>query len=147
MDTVKAELTHFENIKDLKQILGVEGPCVSAYLQLAEGTANQAAKANDLAWREVIRQIEPKLQALGSEGRDIIQALDSWEAICPEGEPQGRSLVVFRSKDVFRTAWLNTAVDSTAVVGPHFYVRPMLHEITSDGIFYVLALSRNNIRL
>jgi hypothetical protein len=147
MDTVKAELTHFETAKDLKPILSVEGPCVSVYLRLAEGTANQTRKANDLAWRELIRQIEPKLQSLGAAGREMLEHLDNWDAVCPEGEQQGRSLSVFRSHDVFRSTWLNDAVASTAVVGPHFYIRPMLRELTSDGVFYILALSQKNVRL
>ena len=29
-----------------------------------------------------------------------------------------------------------------AVLGPHFYVRPLLLELTKDGIFYILALSQ-----
>lgn len=147
MDTIKAELTRFESVKDLKPILGAEGPCVTVYMPLTEGTANQTAKANDLEWRELIRQIEPKAGELGSQGRELLEPISNWEAVYPEGSPQGQSLAVFRSADLFRVAWVDERVSSQAVLGPHFYVRPMLRELTGDTSFYILALSQKNVRL
>lgn len=147
MDTIKAELTRFESVKDLKPILGAEGPCVTLYTPLAEGTANQTAKANDLEWRELIRQIEPKAGELGAKGRELLEPISNWDAIFPESAPQGQSLAVFRSADLFRVAWLDERVPSQAVLGPHFYVRPMLRELTGHKSFYILALSQKNVRL
>jgi hypothetical protein len=147
MDTVKAELTQFENLKDLKPILGVAGPCVTLYMPLAEGTANQAAKANDLEWRGLVRQVEAKLKDTGSGGHQFLEALTDWDSVCPDGPPQGQSVAAFRSVDLFRVAWLEERVASTAVVGPHFFVRPMLLELTRGKTFYILALSQKNVRL
>jgi hypothetical protein len=141
MDTAKAEVARFENVRDLKAMLGVPGPCVTLYMPLAQGTPNQASKANDLEWRELVRQIESKAD------RELLEPLRDFDSVCPEGEPQGQSLGVFRSADLFRVGWLDGRVDSTAVVGPRFYVRPMLRELTGDKAFYVLALSQKNVRL
>ncbi|MBV8895435.1 MAG: hypothetical protein JO051_02910 [Acidobacteriaceae bacterium] len=147
MDTIKAELIRFETVKDLKGILGVEGPCVTLYMPVAEGTANQAAKASALEWRELIRQIEPKAAELGGHGRELLEPISDWEAVFPEGAPQGESLAVFRSPDLFRVAWLDERVPSQAVISPHFQVRPMLRELTGHKTFYILALSQKNVRL
>ena len=147
MDTAKAELTQLENVKDLKPILDVPGPCVTLYMAMSEGTANQTAKTNELEWRELIRQIEPKVQELGSAGRELIEPLRDFDSIRPEGSQEGKSIAVFRSPDVFRVSWLDSRVDSTAVAGPHFFVRPMLRELTGEKTFYLLALSQKNVRL
>lgn len=148
MNTARAELTQFESLKDLKPILATSGPCVTVYLPLpAPGAANQSAKASGLEWRELIRQVEPKLQELGSAGRELMAPLSDWDLLRPEGAPQGQSIGVFRSADLFRTAWLDEQVSSTATVGPHFYVRPLLRELTGNKTFYILALSQKNVRL
>ncbi len=147
MDTVKAELVEFESAKDLKQILGAEGPCITIYMPLAEGTPNQAQKANSLEWRELLRTLEQKAEALGAVGRELLSPLSDFESLIPEGEAKGESLAIFRSANLFRIAWVNERLPSRAVLGPHFFVRPMLREITTDGQFYILALSKKNVRL
>ena len=147
MNTVKAELTRFESAKDLKPILGVEGPCVTLYLPLAPGTPNQTAKANELVWRELIHSIEPKAQEFVPAGRQLLEPLSDFDALLPEGTPEGQSLAVFRSADLFRVAWLDERVASRAVIGPHFFVRPMLQGLSAGKTFYILALSQKNVRL
>jgi hypothetical protein len=137
MDTVKAELTPVESTKDLKPILGSNGPCISIYLPVGEN-----AKANELEWRELLRQIEPK-----APERDFLEPLTDFEAVLPEGPRQGQAIGVFRSADLFRTVWLDKRVPAHAVVGPHFYVRPLLPEVTRHKTFYILALSQKNVRL
>jgi hypothetical protein len=116
-------------------------------LPWAEGTANQAAKANALEWRELIRQMEPKAKEIGAGGRELMEPLLDWEALLPEGSPQGQSIAVFRSADVFRLAWLQEHVRSRAVFGPRFFIRPMLLELTRGRTFHLLALSQKNVRL
>jgi hypothetical protein len=141
MDTVKAHLAKFETLKDLKPMLGAAGPCITVYMPLAEGTANQTTKANELEWRKLVRHIEAKAD------RQLFEPLRDLDSVCPEGERQGESIAVFRSGDLFKVAWLDGRVASTAVFGPRFFIRPMLRELTGHKAFYVLALSQKNIRL
>src|SRR5581483_3780342 len=147
MDTLRAELTQFESAKDLKTLLGVEGPCVTIYMPLAEGTANQAAKANALEWRELLRQMESKAQDYKSKGGSLLEPLKDWDAFFPEGPRQGQSIGIFRSANVFRLAWLSERVPSRAMVGPQFFIRPLLLELKRNKTFYLLALSQKNVRL
>jgi len=143
---VKAELTQLGSLKDLKPMLATEGPCITVYMPLAEGTPNQTGKANELAWRELIRQIEPKLHALKNGARELLEGLEDWEALAPDTQ-EGKSVGVFRSHDTFRLFWLDGVLAPTAVVGPRFFVRPLVQELTRDRQFYVLALSQKNVRL
>ncbi len=147
MDTLKAELAGFESTKDLKPMLGSQGPCLSLFMPLNNGSGNQSAKGNALEWREMVRSLDSKIQQYGPEGRQLLETVSHWEAVSPDAEPQGKSIAVFRSPDVFRVSWIEEQVRSKAVVGPHFYIRPLLPELMRDRTFYLLALSQKNVRL
>jgi Bacterial archaeo-eukaryotic release factor family 3 len=147
MRTLKAELTEFGSLKDLKPLLASQGPCLSLFMPLNTTGPNQSAKANELGWREVIRRIEPKVQQYGSTGRELLETVSDWYAVSQRSEPQGKSIAVFRSPDVFTMSWVEEQVRPRAILGPHFYVRPLLPELTRDKSFYILALSQKNVRL
>jgi len=147
MDTVKADLNEFQSVKDLKTILGAEGPCLSAYIPLAAAPPNQSAQANALEWRETLRTLKSKAQQHGALGRELLESVQDWDAILGDREPQGRSVAVLRSPDVFRVAWIDETVKSRATLGPHFYIRPLLPDLIRDKTFYILALSQNDVRL
>jgi hypothetical protein len=147
MKTLKPELTKFGNLKELKSLFASQGPCLSAFMPLNATGPNQSAKANELAWREIIRTAEPRIQQYGAEGRELLDSISDWRAISQDIKPEGRSAAVFRSPDVFDLSWLEEQVRPKAVVGPHFYVRPLLPELTRNTSFYILALSQKNVRL
>ena len=147
MDTLKAELADFETAKDLKTILAAEGPCLSAYIPLSTAPPNQSVKANSLEWKETLRTLEPKVPQYGAAGRELLESIRDWDAIVQGQQPKGRSIAVLRSPDVFRVTWIEEPVKSRAELGPHFYIRPLLPDLTRDRVFYILALSQKNVRL
>ena len=116
-------------------------------MPLDAAPANQSVKANALRWKECLRTLEPKVQQNGSEARELIESISDWDAIWGEGKHAGKSIAVLRSPDVFSVISLQEAVKGKAVLGPHFYVRPLLLELTKDGIFYILALSQKDVRV
>ncbi len=143
MDTLKAEIIEFRSLRDLKPLLNSPGPCVSVYLTHAANTP----KANSLGWREAVRAVEPKLQELGAQGRELFETLKDWETISQGQQPQGKAVAVFRSPAVFNITWMQDQVQPRALVGPHFYIRPLLAELDKGKQFYILALSQNDVRL
>jgi hypothetical protein len=147
MQTLKAELAEFESLKDLKPLLASQGPCLSFFMRLNSAPRTQSAKANALEWRELVRSIEPKLQQHGAHGRELLETISDWDAVSQGAEPQGKSVVVFRSPEVFRVSWVEEQVRSRAFVGPRFHVRPLLPEVTREKTFHILALSQKNVRL
>ncbi len=147
MDTLKAELAEFESVKDLKPILDTKGPCLSVYMPLSSATLNQSAKVNALEWRELLRTVEPKIQQYGSQARSLLETVSDWEGVLQGAQPQGKSVAIFRSPDIFRVTWAEEQLKSRAVLGPHFYVRPLLPELTRAKTFYILALSQKNVRM
>lgn len=147
METLKPELAEFQNLKDLKQMLASEGPCLSVFMPLSSAPNNQSVKANALQWREIIRALEGRNKQFGAKGRELLDSVADWDAVSPSSEPKGKSVAVFRSPDSFHVSWVEEAVPSRAVVGPHFYIRPLLPELTRDKTFYILALSQKDVRL
>ncbi|HEY7307511.1 MAG TPA: hypothetical protein VH601_25525 [Bryobacteraceae bacterium] len=147
MNTLKAEVAEFRSVKDLKGILASQGPCLSFYIGLSSAPPAQSAKANALEWKEMVRRIEPKMKRHGAQGRELLESLADWDAIVPDGKAGGNSLAVFRSPDQFRVAWVDETLPSRAVVGPRFYIRPLLLQATRHAVFYILALSQKNVRM
>ena len=135
MNTVKGELTSFKTLAELKPILSSGGPCLSVYMPLS-------LKQNALRWKELVRTLDEE-----PIGRELLDSISSWDAVAPEQEPQGKSIAVFRSPETFSISWLSDAVDERAVAGPHFYIRPLLKQVTKPDTFYLLALSQKNVRL
>lgn len=147
MNTLKAELAEFQSVKDLKPILAAQGPCLSLYVGLSSASPAQSAKMNALEWKEAVRRAEPKAKQYGTQGRELLESVADWEAVLPDGKARGNSLAVFRSPDQFRVAWLDGLLPSRAVVGPHFYIRPLLPQMTRHAVFDILALSQNDVRM
>lgn len=48
---------------------------------------------------------------------------------------------------MFVATWIEEAVKTRAEIGPHFYIRPLLPDVTRDKVFYILALSQKDVRL
>jgi hypothetical protein len=147
MNTMKAELADFKSLKDLKPILSSRPPCLTIYMPLDVAPANQSAKANGLRWKECLRSLEPKIEQNGSEARELLKSISDWDAIWGEEKQSGKSIAVFRSPDAFYVTSLEEPIKGKAVLGPHFYVRPLLPELTQDGTFYILALSQKDVRV
>lgn len=116
-------------------------------MPLDAAPANQSAKANALRWRECLRTLEPKIQQNGSEAHNLLESVSDWNTIWAEGRRASKSIAVFRSQDVFRVTAVDESVRGKAVLGPHFYVRPLLPGLTRENAFYILALSQKDVRV
>jgi hypothetical protein len=147
MDTVKAELAELQIIKDLKPMLGSEGPCLSVYLSLTTAPGAQGAKTNSLHWKEVLGELQGKIDQWGAEGRELLESVSDFDSLIDGVELKGKSIAVFRSKDIFQIAFLQEETASRAEMGPQFYIRPLLPELVKHKLFYILALSQNDVRM
>jgi release factor family 3 len=149
MGISEAIFAEFQSVKDLKPILASAPPCLSVYMPLDATTVNHAAKVNAVQWRSCVNALKPKTDALGREAGELLDSISDWDSLFRNAKPQGKgkSVVVFRSRDVFLASWMEEPVRSRGVAGPHFYIRPLLPQLTRESIFYILALSQNNVRL
>ncbi len=150
MQTLKGEIATFETLKDLKPLLSSPGPCISLYMPLSTASTagvNPNAKQNELHWREMLRSLDPLAGQYGAKGRELLESIGNWDAVAQNQDPQSRSVAVFRSPETFQVTWLDSETKDRATIGPHFYIRPLLANLTRNRSFYLLALSQKDVRL
>jgi hypothetical protein len=58
-----------------------------------------------------------------------------------------RGLAIFRSKNQRAYYWLELPLEERLIVGERFYIKPLLPAISPDVEFFILAISRNQVRL
>lgn len=148
MDILKAERAEFQTPKDLKPMLsGDGGPCLSVYIPLSTLPPSQSVKANLLLWKDTVKALEEKIAQFGASGRELLPSISDWDAVTQGEQPRGQGLAAFRSRGAFRVASLEEPTKPRAVAGPQFYIRPLLPELTMNKLFYLLALSKKNVRI
>jgi hypothetical protein len=138
MTELHGEVQAIKTLKDLKAILSGRGPCLSMYMPLT------APRENEVRWRDCIRNLEGR--TVNVTHRELIRSATNWSSVAPE-EPVGSAIAVLRSRDVFATAVLTEKVSERTVLGHHFYIRPLLAELSKSSEFYLLALSQKRTRL
>ncbi len=125
--------------REIKEFAGTTGPCVTVMLPAyLPGNARQ----------KLGTRLRRAVESTGRNG-DFKPLLKPVLALADElnSEPQGQSLVIFRSEDQMRQYWVDTAVPESVVVASNFYIRPLLQRTNGERQFYLLALSQKDVRL
>jgi hypothetical protein len=60
---------------------------------------------------------------------------------------QSDGLAILAARDAFHTYRLPSSFEEEVIIGPSFYIKPLLPIVSHGGLFYVLALSQGQIRL
>ncbi len=128
-------------------------PCISLYLPTHR--TGRETQQDPLELRNVIREVEHRLTRESSHYGPIRTAqreelLKPVQALLEDEQfwlHPAEGLVILRSPNVFRTYWLPTSLKEHVIIGPHFYIKPLLPFLTNEGRYYILALSQKDIRL
>ncbi|MBN2539539.1 MAG: hypothetical protein JXB09_05770 [Deltaproteobacteria bacterium] len=124
------------------------GWCVSLFMPTHR--AGRETEQDPIRFRNLLRQAEERLltkdlrpaevQDLIKESLGLLQDRSFWQR-------QSDGLAVFFSAEKLHFFRLPMAFKELAVVSHRFHVKPLLPIFTSDGTFYILALSQNQLRL
>jgi len=103
---------------------------------------------DQIRFRNLVRKAENKLDELGVDKPDLFlepayKLLDDR----PFWRHQSDGLALFVAKGLFKPYRLPRRFDELVSVTNRFHVKPILPLLTGDGRFYLLALSRNQVRL
>lgn len=145
MEYATSELTTFLDAGELKEMLGSAGPCLSVYAPISKAPSDQGQYA--LRWKECLKSLDKDIPKFNGRAASLRESIADWHSIYDPREAHGAAVAVFRSNDVSRRIWLHRPVEARAVVGQHFYIRPLLAELGRDRVFYILALSQKDVRL
>lgn len=140
-----SELTA-ENLRALMQ--DRQGPCVSLFMPTHQ--AGPKVRENHIRFKNLLREAEAALTAHGMRERDAEALLKpAWSLVedRPFWQEQSTGLAAFLRDGRFEHYSLPVAFEELSVVTSHFHVKPLLQLFSSDGTFYILALSRKNVRL
>ena len=135
------ELLHKEQLRSL---MGQkQAPCVSIFVPTARG--GEENRQGPIRLKNLIRKAEKQL------ARDSEKAL--LEPVQKLAENSGfwlhqtDGLAVFSAPGTFLYYRLPTRLEELLVVTDRFHVTPLLHLFTEDGLYYLLALSKNHVRV
>lgn len=139
-------LLSVEEVKSL--IEQPQGRCISIYMPTIQAGAE--IQQNPIRFKNLIRAVEAQLAEQGAEKREIRELLEPVQAELDREtfwQNQDNSLAIFVTSGFFRYYRLPLEVNELAIVSDTFHLKPLLPLLTEDGLFYVLALSQNEVRL
>ncbi len=135
-----------EELKTLLTPTG--GHCVSLYLP-AHGNPFEA-REDPIRFRNLLKEAEERLIQEGLRAVEAKEFLAPMQRLLDEPsvwQYQPNGLVVFLSRDFFRVFRLPVDLEELVAVAPRFHLKPLIHLLTEDYGFYLLALSQKEIRL
>jgi hypothetical protein len=124
------------------------GPCVSIYMPTHRPFPE--TKQDPIRFKNLLREAEERLKAAGLRSPDAKRLLKPAKTLIKDGlfwQYQADGLAAFISSGGFYRYRLPLKFDELIVVTDRFHIKPLLHFFTSDGRFYILTLSQNEVRL
>lgn len=124
------------------------GWCVSLFMPTHR--AGRETEQDPIRFKNLIREAEESLTAKGLRAAEVQELLKRSRGLLQDRtfwQRQSDGLAVFFSAEAFHFFRLPMAFNELVVVSHRFHVKPLLPILTSDGTFYILALSQNQLRL
>lgn len=124
------------------------GPKVTFYVPTEVQTTTAGRSAAILS-----TQLKTAVARLREEGwsdsaaEDLLAPVRALTTDSTYWRQQSRGLVVFAAQDFFQATRIPIEVADSVTVADHFHVRPVVPIVENAGRAYVLALSKNSVRL
>ena len=122
--------------------------CVSIYMSTHRtGTETQQ---DPIRLKNLLKEAENQLSARGVSTRDMQEMLEPANNLLQDlvfWQHQSDGLAIFLSANGVRRYRLPLNFEELVAIEDHFYIKPLMPLFTGDGQFYILALSKNDIRL
>ncbi|RJQ52469.1 MAG: hypothetical protein C4521_10160 [Actinobacteria bacterium] len=124
------------------------GWCVSLFMPThRNGLDNQEDR---IRYKNLLREAEQRLAAAGLRAPEARRLLEPALDHADDGlfwEHQLGGLAVFISEGSFRHFLLPVALEELVVVNDRFHIKPLFPLLYGDSEFYILALSKNMVKL
>ncbi len=122
--------------------------CVSLFMPTHR--AGRETEQDPIRFKNLLREAEEHLMDKGLRSPEVQEIIKRPQLLLQDRgfwQRQSDGLAVFFSEDTYRFFRLPMALKELAVVSHRFHVKPLLPILSSDGVFYILALSQNQLRL
>jgi hypothetical protein len=122
--------------------------CVSLFMPTHR--AGRETEQDPIRFKNLLREAEERLMGKGLRSPEVQEIVKRPQLLLQDQgfwQRQSDGLAVFFSKNTYRFFRLPMALKELVVVSHRFHVKPLLPILASDGVFYILALSQNQVRL
>ncbi|KUG02895.1 hypothetical protein ASZ90_019669 [hydrocarbon metagenome] len=134
---------------DLETLIGFQDDlCITIYLPTFR--AGVETKQGRIRLKNLIREAEERLINHGLRSSQASQLLEPLKKLTIDDlfwQHQRDGLAIFLSSNIFNYYHLPINLDEFLQVGRRFHLKPLLPLLSGNGLFYVLALSQNAVRL
>ncbi|NIN66531.1 MAG: hypothetical protein GTO63_17950 [Anaerolineae bacterium] len=136
--------------RDELERLAAQEDGVFAAIYMPTERAGAETRANSIRFKNLLRNAADLLREHGVGAPDVEDLLEpalKLQADSTFWQHQADGLAAFITRGFFRHYRLPLAFDELVVVTRRFHLKPLLPLLSSDGRFFVLALSQNEVRL
>src|SRR3990172_12636211 len=139
--------------EELKRLVETrEGPCVSIFqpAHRAGPDTRTHARQDPVRLKNLLREAEKRLAAAGLKARQARGLLGPARRLLDDltfWQYQSDGLALFIAPGLIRTFRVPLSFEELVVVAERFHIKPLVALLGGDGLFYVLALSQNKVRL
>jgi len=140
------DIITMEELKTL--LLRYPGWCVSLFMPTHR--RGRETQQDPIRFRNMLREVEERLQTKGLRSPDVQEILKPAQRLVQDSgfwRHQSDGLAVFFTSEGCRSYRLPLPFEELVVISDHFHLKPLLPFFASDGHFYILALSQNQVRL
>ncbi len=122
--------------------------CISIYMPTYR--AGSETRQGRIRLKNLVKEAEQRLIGTGMRSSEVKQLLEPVLGLVLENQfwlQQRDGLAIFLAADMFYYYYLPVKVDEFVQIGSRFHLKPLLPLLSEDGLFYVLALSQNAVRV
>jgi hypothetical protein len=123
--------------------------CVS--VSLPTHTSGPATEQDHIRLKNLLRAAEDALRSqYGFARRNVVELLEPAAALADDPvfwRHQSEGLALYLAPGMLRVVRVPLRLDESLQIGEAFRLRPLLRLLSGDGHFYLLALTRNEVRL
>lgn len=124
--------------------------CISIYLPMDTGGKEQNEHLAQAILKSCIKQVHSELTSYQLRNEEITEYLKPLEALLVNTEiwrNPSNGLAVFMDKEGLRYYLLPISFDTKVYVASDYYLKPLLSIYFEDGLYYLLELSQDYIKL
>ncbi len=124
------------------------GPHVSIYMPMHRTVPD--VEQDRIRLKNLIRQAEERLEEGEHRRKEILPIIDPLRQLHESAgfwDSRSDGLALFTSGSGVRAYKLPARFEATAAVGPRYLLKPLIGFLAMDGRYFILAFSRNRVRL
>ncbi len=122
--------------------------CVAIYLPMERRGAD--VRGNSVRLKNQLSEVAATLEASGWRRPEIDDFLDRPRQLLEDSnywQHQQDGFALFMAPGFYETLRLPLSFEPLAVVSERFHIKPLLPLLGENGVYYILALSQNKVRL